>query len=307
MAELKHKSVTVRVPATSANLGPGFDCLGMALDLWNSVHMEVGQGASVLVTGQGADELPHNTSNLVIQAAHKAFHKAGVEPPALKLHSRNMIPLSRGLGSSSAAIVGGLVAANALMGEPLTRKDVLALAVEMEGHPDNVTPALLGGFRIVVQNEGQVETIAVPVPEGLHAVLLIPDMPLATSEMRAVLPKTVPMADAVFNTGRAALLVGAFATGNFDVLRVATQDRLHQPHRQKVYRAMKIVFRQALVGGALGVFLSGAGSTILALTKGAEMTVAYEMFEAARLCGHEESDVKVVRPSPIGAHVIDLE
>lgn len=306
MTALKHKSVTVRVPATSANLGPGFDCLGMALDLWNSVHIELGQGASVLVTGQGAEQLPRDASNLVLTSAAVAFRNAGIDPPAMKLHSRNLIPLARGLGSSSAAIVGGLVAANELMGRPMTQRELLGLAVEIEGHPDNVAPALLGGCRVVVQDEGEITTILVPVPDTLTAVIMIPDLPMATHEMRAVLPKTVSHADAVYNTGRVALLVAALASGNLDALRVATQDRLHQPARQEVYRAMKIVFRQAMVGGALAVFLSGAGSSIMALTKDREMTVAYEMFEAARMCGLE-ADMKITKPSPLGAQVIDVE
>ena len=249
----------------------------------------------------------------------------------------NEIPLKRGLGSSSAAIVGGLVAANYLLtssverarslsgedseGAPklihgdastgqatlrFSQQQLLEQAFELEGHPDNVTPALLGGLQLVVREGDVLLPALVPVPEDIRAVLFVPYMTIATEDARAVLPSEVAIQDAVYNMGRAALLVNALATGRLDDLRLATMDRLHQPYRQKLFPAMKVIFSAALTGGALGVFLSGSGSTVLALTKGHEMTVAYEMAEAARQA-NIEGEVKITRPTSRGAYVVGAE
>ena len=213
------------------------------------------------------------------------------------------MPLGRGLGSSSAAAVGGLVAANALCEEPLSDDEVLALAVEMEGHPDNVTPALLGGCRIVVQDGDELVTSPVALARDLWAVLYIPSQQMPTRQARGLLGPTVSRADAVFNMGRAALLVNALSTGDFSLLRTATQDRLHQPARGVLFPAMARIIRAALDAGAAGAFLSGAGSTILALTEDREMTVGYEMADMADKAG-VPGDVKVTKVSPQGAHVV---
>ena len=304
------EKIRVRVPATTANLGPGFDCLGMALDLWNEVGIAVGDGPAVLVEGQGAAELPSDGSNLVYRSMEFLFKEAGMEMPGLRVHCRNKIQLKRGLGSSATAIVGGLMAANLLLsdlagsrGDSFSREKLLDLAVYLEGHPDNVAAALLGGLQLVTREEGVLLTATVPVPADIRAVLFIPEMTMATEEARAVLPDTVSREDAVYNMGRVALLVNGLATGRLDDLRVATRDRLHQPYRQKLFPAMKVIFTAALSAGALGVFLSGSGSTILALTKGREMTVAYEMAEAARQAGIV-GELKITRPTSQGAHPV---
>ena len=336
----------MRVPATTANLGPGFDCLGMALDLWNEVRVEMlripgmpgdGGGPTVSVQGQGAVELPADRNNLVYCAMEHLFKEARVDmPPGLQLLCHNEIPLKRGLGSSAAAIVGGLVAANLLLsyleqqagtlesqvfqntmpdvhGEklagscvrPFSREKLLDMAVHLEGHPDNVAATLLGGLQLVAREGDVLLTAPVPVPDDVHAVLFIPEMTIATEDARAVLPNSISREDAVYNMGRVALLVNALATGRLDDLRFATRDRLHQPYRQRLFPAMKVIFAAALSAGALGVFLSGSGSTILALTRGREMTVAYEMAEAARQA-NIAGEVKITRPTPQGAHPIGL-
>ncbi|MSQ12900.1 MAG: homoserine kinase [Dehalococcoidia bacterium] len=295
----------VRVPATTANLGPGFDCLGMALDLWNTVTLERGR-EGVTITGEGADRIRRDQGNLVLRAVSAVFQRLGQEKPPLALACHNVIPMSRGLGSSSAAIVGGLVAGNALCGSPLTEQDLLNLATEQEGHPDNVTPALLGGCQIAVQEGGKVVASRVPLPPGLSAVLFIPTMPMPTAKARAVLEPTVAREDAVYNIGRAALLVNAFATRRLDVLDVATNDRLHQPQRERIFPQMRLLFRAARQAGALGVFLSGAGSTVLALTVGREMTIAYEMAEEARKASLEGS-VVITKPTEQGAQIVSVE
>ena len=193
--------VTVRVPATSANMGPGYDCLGMALDIWNTVEVSssTSNGPTVTVEGEGAGELPLDTSNLVYRSMEALWLRVGVGAPAIHVRCNNQIPLARGLGSSSAAIVGGLVAANHVSGSPLGRSDLLELATEIEGHPDNVTPALYGGMQLVATHQGRLVVSPVPVPQGLNAVVLVPDVAIPTEEARAVLPQEVNRSDAVHN------------------------------------------------------------------------------------------------------------
>jgi len=321
--------VTVRVPATSANLGPGFDCLGMALDIWNTVTLERGRDG-VTITGEGADRLRRDRGNLVWRAVTTLYERIGQEPPSFSLACHNTIPLSRGLGSSSAAIVGGLVAANALCGSPMSPGGLLNLAAEMEGHPDNVAPALLGGCQIAVQDQENVLASRVPLPDALSAVLFVPAMPMPTAKARAALPehqldrlsqlgvqasneatretlgRTLFREDAVFNIGRAALLVNALSTGRLDLLDAATQDRLHQKQRERIFPQMRLLFRAARQAGALGVFLSGAGSTVLALTLGREMTLAYELAEEARKASLP-GDVVITKPTQEGATVTAAE
>ena len=310
-------TVMVRAPATTANLGPGYDCLGMALDIWNQLTVSAlpeGSAPAVSVAGEGAGELATDTSNLTYRAMRFLYDEAGREMPPLALECDNAIPLSRGLGSSAAAIAGGLAAANALLGSPFTAKERLEMAATIEGHPDNVAAAVLGGLQLVVSDrvlsdpavsgEGnRIYTVPIGVPAGLRAVLLIPEHRIATVDARRALPAQVPVADAVYNMGRAALLVAAMQGDHTEYLKIATQDCLHQPYRQAIFPAMKVIFEAALAAGALGVFLSGSGSTIMALAQGQEMTVAYEMLDAARLCG-VAGRVEVTRPAAEGAHLI---
>ncbi len=317
------RPVRVLAPATSANLGPGFDCLGLALDLWNELDVvplvDVASNHPspvVEITGEGEGELSTGEDNLVYRSMSFLFNEAGVEMPAMHLKCHNQIPLKRGLGSSAAAIAAGLVAANALCSNPFSANEMLEMAATIEGHPDNVSAALLGGLQLVVaEQEGEsalsegghpgvkLFTASIDLPAELHVVLFIPEVRIATADARAVLPEKVSRADAVYNISRAALLVAGMSTGRVEYLGVATQDRLHQPYRQSLFPAMKVIFAAARAANALGVFLSGSGSTILALTRGREMTVAYEMAEAARQAG-VNGKVKIIRPTTQGAHVV---
>ncbi len=308
-------SITARIrvmaPATTANMGPGFDCLGMALDLWNTLEVHpVNSGNDsdplVHVIGEGVDEAPDDGTNLVYRSMTFLFHEADREMPPVRLVCRNEIPFARGLGSSAAAIAGGLAAANAMCSRMFTPNELLEMAATIEGHPDNVAAAVLGGLQLVVTDQQQLYAAPIALPPELHAVLFIPDRRIATADARAALPATVPLGDAVSNVGRTALLVAGMATNHPEYLSVATEDKLHQPYRQKLFPAMKILFQAARDAGALGVFLSGSGSTVLALTKGREMTVAYEMAEAARQA-NVEGTLKVVQPAVMGAHVVDWE
>ncbi|MCH2498697.1 MAG: homoserine kinase [Dehalococcoidia bacterium] len=304
--------VRVKAPATTANMGPGYDCLGMALDVWNTIEIEVlDSGEPVVeVTGEGAGELGTGRDNLVYRSMEFLFQDAEQEMPLVRIRCDNAIPLARGMGSSAAAIAGGLVAANAICSQDYTPNDLLEMAATIEGHPDNVAAAVLGGMQLVISDKteegSRLYTVPINVPPELHAVVFVPQVRIATEDARAVLPEKVTMADAVHNMGRVGLLVASMATNHPEYLAIATQDLLHQPYRQPLFPAMKVIFKAALDAGALGVFLSGSGSTVLALTQGREMTVAYEMAEAARQAS-VEGNVSVTQPTVRGAHLIGQE
>lgn len=279
---MKTTKIQVKSPATTANLGPGFDCLGMALDIWNFVYMQVCDRPVISISGEGEDELPKDENNLVYRSAMRLLKELGEEGVNLNVKCHNNIPLKRGLGSSSAAIVAGMVGANYLVGNRMNQEELLSLVTSLEGHPDNVAPALLGGIQIAIDSTHGITASPIPVPKDLAVVLYIPEFSIDTTLARSVLSETVPRIDAVYNVNRVALLVNALATSRLQDLKVGTEDRLHQPKRQSLFPAMEVIIQAAINGGALGAFLSGSGSTILALTKGREMTVGYEMAEAAR-------------------------
>eukprot|EP00793_Prasinoderma_coloniale_P007121 PRCOL_00006973-RA len=276
-------------------MGPGFDSFGFALDLSNELIIER-KGFGVDIIGQGADSLPRDRSNAIVEAVAQgyAFATGGEDLPAdLHFTCVNNIPTARGLGSSSAALVSGLAAGLQLAGrdvsKPNVRRDLLQLAADAEGHPDNVAPAIYGGFQIAINTGGenpQWVTQGVKMPESLQAVLFIPEFESLTSETRAALPKEIPVADAVFNISRAAMLVNSFATGNFETLRYACEDVLHQPVRGADFPLYPMM-EAALKSGAHGCFLSGAGPTVLALTGGhgsdvnADTMVTYMAVETA--------------------------
>ncbi len=299
-------TIRVAAPATTANLGPGYDCLGMALDIWNTIEVDPlpsGEAPSVSISGEGAGELEEDTGNLVYRSMDFLFRELGRPMPPVRVHCDNEIPLARGLGSSAAAIAGGLAAANALADGEFSARDLLEMAATIEGHPDNVAAAVMGGLQLVVTEESTLYTVPVSVPAEIHAVVYIPEVRIATADARAVLPGELSVADAVHNMSRVALLVAGMATNHPEYLAVATQDKLHQPYRQPLFPAMKLLMKAAMDAGALGAFLSGSGSTVLALTRGREMTVAYEMAEAARQTA-VEGTVKVTQPTPLGAHLV---
>ena len=297
---MNNPKVTVKVPATSANMGPGFDCLGVALDIWNVVTVEVG-GHGIEIHGRGELELPRDESNLVWKSVARVFREAGQTMPPISLTCVNRIPTTRGLGSSSAALVGGLVAGNQLCGNPFDKSELLQIAADTEGHPDNVAPALFGGMQIAVSQDNMFINAPVSVPDNLSAVLYIPNAPMPTDEARGLLKSQVSRADAVFNIGRAALMVRAMASGDLRHLDIATDDRLHQPARQTIFFPMKNIIRAALGAGALGAFLSGAGSTVLALATEKEFTIGYEMADAAVKSGLN-GEVVITKPTNLGAH-----
>jgi homoserine kinase len=273
------QSVRVQVPASTANLGPGFDALGMALGLYNEVEVEVtGHGPALEITGEGAERLQAlGDRNLVVRTVTQTLRHFGLPAEGLRIRMLNRIPLSRGLGSSSAAVMGGIAAAVALAGVKIEPEPMLDLALPYEGHPDNITPALLGGLTVATLVNGKVRCVRLPVPAGLQAVAVIPEFHLSTAMARKALPPTVPRADAVFNVGRVALFLAAMQSGRFDLLREAARDRLHQPYRAPLVPGMTDVLEEGERAGALACFLSGAGPTLLALVREDDGTIGTRM------------------------------
>lgn len=267
------RRVIVEVPATTANLGAGFDVLGLALDLTNEIHLEERAEPGVLVTiqGEGADTLPRDESHLAVQAVWRMYEALGrPRPVGIHLHQENRVPLAGGLGSSATAIIGGLLAACELLGTARDVEQILNLASDIEGHPDNVAPALFGGLVTAVQQpSGELCAVSVPINEAWcpAAVLAIPSCVLQTPVARSVLQEHVPLDDAVFNIGRASLFVASAAAGRLDVLGEAMQDRLHQDQRSALIPGLSSAMQAARDAGALGSSLSGAGPTVLALVE----------------------------------------
>jgi homoserine kinase len=264
------RQVRVRAPATSANLGPGFDCLGLALGLYLEVEVseERGEGLEISASGEGAGQVPLGEDNAIYQAMRQVFAATGYRPGRLRLEARSQIPLASGLGSSSAALLAGLAAGLALCGGEVDRDELIRRGVEEEGHPDNVAPCALGGLAVAVVREGSVEYARLEPPTGLAAVVAVPDFSLPTQRARALLPKKVSRADAVFNLGRVGLLTAALAGGRLELLRACMEDRLHEPYRARLVPGLEEVRQAALEAGALGAALSGAGPSVLALVRG---------------------------------------
>lgn len=255
--------IKIRIPATSANLGAGFDALGLALSFYNYVEME--ESDRVEISSADDVAVPTDESNLIYVSAKDLFEVCGKKLEGLKLRQTNNIPMARGLGSSSACIVAGLVGANTLLGNPLTTDDLVDLAAQIEGHPDNTAPALLGGIVTAVFDGRKVHWVKQEVFTKLKFAALIPDFELKTEKARACLPKEVSHKDAVYNLSRAALFSASLLTGKFENLRTAVHDKLHQPYRMELIPNCREVFDIAYTHGAYGVFISGAGPTIMAI------------------------------------------
>ena len=262
--------VRVRVPASTANLGPGFDVLGLALELYAWVELAAAPRTVIRLHGANLDGVPTDKTNLVYRVAQQLFARAGVEVPELEIDIKSDIPLTRGLGSSASAIVAALVAANALVGTPFSADELFRMASAWEGHPDNVGASLLGGLVVAFWDGKRVDYLKVVPDERLEVLVAVPDFPLSTKAARHALPDRVPMRDAVFNVGHASLLVGALCCGRLDLLRVAMRDALHQPYRARLIPGLSRILEEAEHHGALGVALSGSGPTLLALVDRSE-------------------------------------
>jgi homoserine kinase len=289
--------VHVKVPATSANLGPGFDALGLALDLWNETEFHPAESFSLLIEGEGAKRLSTNEKNLIVRSARKLYECLNKPMPALGIRCINRIPLASGLGSSAAAILTGLLGANALLGSPINNEEILNLAVEIEGHPDNVAPALLGGLVVSTMEKDRVFSQKISIsanfksaqgkhPESpLHLTVAFPELNLPTKQARAVLPDQVPMKDAVQNISRAVLMTEAFRTGNLDLLGQAMSDRLHQPYRLPLIHGAREAMEAAKEAGAAAAALSGAGPSLIAFSALRNAGIGEKMAQAFEQAG----------------------
>jgi homoserine kinase len=309
------KSVIVTVPATTANLGPGFDCIGAALTLYNRLKIseweapqttEVSNSVIITVQGIDADRLSTDQTNLAYQAFVKLYQHLGQSPPAVKIEINLGFPLARGLGSSATAIVGGLVGANAFAGFPLSQTEVMNLAIEMEGHPDNVVPALLGNCQLsVAASENRWEICEIPWHSSIIPIVAIPNFELSTAEARRVLPSEYSRSDAIFNTAHFGLLIRGLETGEGKWLQVAMQDRIHQPYRQSLIIGYEAVQKAAINAGADQLVISGAGPTLLALSPATSAPdVALAMAEAWHQFG-VKVEVRSLKVDTQGARVVE--
>ena len=271
------RTISVRVPTTSANLGPGFDSLGVALD-WTALF-------TVQMQDHGTPEPADPVERMAAQAVAAFFEAAGEPRVGIRVACVGDMPVGRGLGMSAAARAAGVVAANALLGNRLTVEELLPIAVRLEGHGDNIIPALLGGLQVVVDDDGVPVHMPLAVPDDLRLALLIPEFDMPTNESRKRLPKSLTRNQSVHNIGRAALIVAAITGHRYDLLRVATQDILHQPARSTLFPAMYPIFDAARAAGAHGVYLSGGGSTIAAFVSGRDEAVLGAMREVAAAHG----------------------
>lgn len=299
--------VRVRVPATTANLGSGFDCLGMALSLYLDIEMEnSNHGFTFQAEGEGSAMISSGNDNLIYKAACLVMDKAGIPPDqrGIKISIKNAIPVERGLGSSASAIIGGIMGASELFEVHLSREEILQMAFSLEGHLDNIVPALIGGFTISYKDHNhQIRWVKLDVPHDLRAVVGIPPFTLSTEEMRKVLPKQVSLQDAVDNLSKSALLVNALQQSKWELIPEAMQDRLHQPFRMPFIKGAKNIFSEVQKSGIAGVALSGSGPTIISLVKeGAEQEIIKIMRKTFSRAG-VRSQVKVLDPDMDGARI----
>ncbi len=282
--------ITIRIPATSANLGPGFDSLGLALDLWNETIITLAIEYSVQVNGEGREKVSAGENNLIIRSAQRLAEFIGKRLPPFHLDCVNRIPLSSGLGSSAAAKLTGLLGANALLGKPLSKDEILNLATEMEGHPDNVAPALWGGLVVSTVEEGKVlahkVNLEVDSASPIHITVVLPDFHLSTQQARLALPDHVTMKDAVYNLSRAAMVTEAFRAGDLDLLGKAMTDTLHQPYRLQLIPGGREAMEAAREAGAAAAAISGAGPSIIAFSSQRDPSIGEAMTRAFEGAGH---------------------
>ena len=271
--------VTVKVPATSANIGPGFDCLGLALPIYNTITIEEtvfpGTGVEINLMSENEvidemifDNVPKDENSIVYKAVEMLYNSIGQEPSELRINIQSQIPITRGLGSSASVVVGGLIAANKLLGSPADTTALLSIATEVEGHPDNVAPAILGGFVMSSQeDDGSIITEKLNWPEEWDITVCIPDFELSTNIARSVLPENVPMTDAVYNAKHLAMLIQALNTKDAKLMKEALHDKLHQPYREKLIPGMKEILEAFKhEDGVIGCVLSGAGPSMLVIS-----------------------------------------
>lgn len=310
--------VSVRVPATSANMGPGFDCLGVALPIYNTVTIDEtvlpGTGVEINILSESADgvdnliidHIPRDENSVVYKAVELLYNSIGQTPSELKINIHTSIPVTRGLGSSAAVIVGALVAANKLLGNPADESALLSIATEIEGHPDNVTPAIVGGLVISsLENDGSIVYRKLPWPEDWSITVCIPDVELATEISRSVIPSEVPLSDAVFNLKRMGMFIEAINSSDAELMKLALTDRLHQPYREKLVPGLKELteaFKHE--EDIMGCVLSGAGSSMLIVSKNSAVDKVTSITLEVMANLNVKADVRTVKIEQNGAEII---
>lgn len=312
--------VSVKVPATTANIGPGFDCLGMALPIYNTITIEEtvlpGTGIEINVIAESAaiDELslehiPLDENSLVYKAVELLYNSIGQTPSELKINILSNIPVARGLGSSASVIVGALIAANELLGKPADEVALLSIACEIEGHPDNITPAIVGGLVISSQEEdGSVVYRKLNWPSEWAITVCIPDFELSTDIARSVLPKEVPMKDAIFNAQRLGMFIQAVNTTDSELMKLALHDKLHQPYRMKLVPGLdKIMDNLKHIDSVLGCVLSGAGSSILVISKKNDLDKIRSIVKDTWTDQNIKSDIRTLNIEQHGAQIVSNE
>lgn len=312
--------VSVKVPATTANIGPGFDCLGMALPIYNTITIEetvlpgTGVEINVLADNDSIDQLsldhvPSDENSIVYKAVELLYNSIGQSPSELKINIHSNIPVARGLGSSSSVIVGALIAANELLGRPADEVALLSIACEIEGHPDNITPAIVGGLVISSQEEdGSVVYRKLEWPDDWAVTVCVPDFELSTDIARSVLPKEVQMKDAIFNAKRLAMFVQAVHTKDSELMKLALQDRLHQPYRMKLVPGLdKIIDNLRHFDNVLGCVLSGAGSSILVISERNDLDKIRTIVKDTWADQNIKCDIKTLSVENNGAQIISNE
>lgn len=308
--------VNVKVPASSANIGPGFDCLGMALPLYNIITIEetvlpgTGIEINIMSKDESIDEstfenIPKDENNLVYKAIEMLYNSIGQEPSELRINIQTGIPIARGLGSSSSIVVGGLLAANELLGRPADEKALLAIATEVEGHPDNVAPAILGGLVLATQeDDGTLSYCKLDWPDEWDITVCVPEFQLATEISRSVLPKEVPMQDAIFNAKHLGMMIQAINTKDSKLMRLAMKDRLHQPYREKLVPGMhEIMEAFKHEDGVLGCVLSGAGPSLLIVSYKYDLDKIKSIVKETWELQNIKSEIKTFKIENEGAEV----
>ncbi|MCI8629293.1 MAG: homoserine kinase [Firmicutes bacterium] len=295
----------IKVPATSANMGPGFDSIGVALELYNHLWFEeIEQGVEIIVKKEHEIKIPTDKNNLIYKTMVDFFAETGNVMPGVRLIQKDDIPMVRGLGSSAACIVAGLLAANHMSGCHYSREQLAQIAAKIEGHPDNSNPALFGGMVVGALDHNEMRHVKLDLPKDLVFAIMVPDFPVSTEDSRKVLPDMYTKADAIFNASRAALLVASIYAGDYENLAMAMQDRIHQPYRSQLIPDMDRIFKAAKNYGALASYLSGAGSTLMAVLTDDKAEVFQQKMAAYLKAIPNEWQLTLLKPDTKGAQLI---